>query len=340
MSKYFSTLIMLLILLLAIYFSLTSGSYAISNKELLDLLFYQTGTDQAKLIIWEFRIPRLILAALVGGALSIAGYILQAMTRNPIADAGLLGVNSGAAFGSVFYYFLVGSYFSDATSTQSISLVLFGLIGALAALLLNFFLSLNRFGVSMPRFILNGIGISTGFAALTTYFSLKINADDYSRVNNWLEGSINQANWQLVKQMLPWILIILPFVFLFSKQLELLRYSDEQLQNIGFSSGLWRIIFVFIASILICASVVVAGNVSFVGLLVPHLTMKLVKRQSKFFLPFIFINGMSLVIFCDTFVKNAFAPNELPLNAMMGLLGIPYLILIFFNQPKKRKRAV
>lgn len=188
----------------------------------------------------------------------------------------------------------------------------------------------------MQRFILNGIGISTGFSALTTYFSLKINADDYSRVNNWLEGSISHGNWKQVFQLLPWVLVVIPIIFLFREKLELMRYSDVQLQNIGFSISRWRILFIIMAAILICASVLIAGNVSFVGLLVPHLTARLVRRQSKLFIPLVFINGISLVILCDTFVKNVFAPNELPLNAMMGLLGIPYFILIYIaNQQKK-----
>lgn len=340
MVNYLKITVPFVLLIFAAWLSITSGTFEISFSDLWQLIVHQTGADQVKLILWEFRLPRLILAALVGGALAIAGYVLQAMTRNPIADSGLLGVNSGAAFGSVFYYFIVGSYFTEATQAQSVSLVFFGLLGALLALILNFALSVQRFGMSMQRFILNGIGISTGFSALTTYFSLKINADDYSRVNNWLEGSISQGNWKLVLQLLPWVLVTVPLIFLFKEKLELMRYSDVQLQNIGFATGRWRVVFILLAAILICASVLIAGNVSFVGLLVPHLTAKLVRRQSKLYLPFVFMNGMSLVILCDTFVKNVFAPNELPLNAMMGLLGIPYLILAYLtNQQKKGELA-
>lgn len=336
MVNYLKMTIPFVLLIFSAWISITTGTFEISFSDLWQLIVRQSGTDQAKLILWEFRLPRLILAALVGVSLSTSGYILQAMTRNPIADSGLLGVNSGAAFGSVFYYFIAGSYFTEATQVQSVSLIFFGLLGALLALILNFALSVQRFDISMQRFILNGIGISTGFSALTTYFSLKINADDYSRVNNWLEGSISQGNWKLVLQLLPWILITVPLIFLFREKLELMRFSDVQLQNIGFATGRWRIVFILLAAIMICASVLIAGNVSFIGLLVPHLTAKLVRRQSKLYLPFVFINGMSLVILCDIFVKNVFAPNELPLNAIMGLMGIPYLVLTYLeNQQKK-----
>lgn len=283
--------------------------------------------------------PRLILAALVGGALSVSGYILQAISRNPLADAGLLGINSGAAFGSVLYYFIIGSYVVDMTGKQSISLVLFGLVGALTALLFNFILTFNRSSVSMSRLILNGIGISTLFSAVTTYFSLKINADDYARVNNWLEGAISQGNWQSVRQLVPWVLSAILIVTMLQKQLEVLRYSDHQLQNIGVSIDQWRFIFIALAALLVCSSVIVSGNVVFVGLIVPHLTLKLMNRQSYWFIPMVFINGMSLVVICDTFVKTAFSPTELPLNAMMGVLGIPYLLSLFMNQSAKLKRS-
>ena len=317
--------------------ALSSGSFALSFSEILQLLFLRRGSEQAQLILLTFRVPRMLLAALVGGALGVAGHILQTITRNPIADAGLLGVSAGASFGSVFFYFLAGTYFSEATQLQSISLVTFGFIGAVLALFLNFFLSYYRSGINMQRFLLNGIGISSGFAALTTFFSLKINADDYAQVNNWLEGSVRQGNWTLVQQVAPWVLIALAGTFLLAPKLELLRFSDVQLQTIGFSLNRWRALFIFFAAVLVCSSVLVAGNVSFVGLLVPHFTKRIVSQKSRLFIPCVFANGMSMVILCDVFAKTAFAPNELPLNAVMGLLGVPYLAFLFLQNAKQER---
>lgn len=335
MKKYFVLFCLIGILIMSCYYSLISGTYHISNDQLIGSLFEQNTDSQTLLILWNFRIPRLVVSALVGGSLAIAGYILQTLTRNPIADAGLLGINSGAAFGSVFYYFIVGSYFIDGKELQNISLIIFGILGALSALLLNFSLSMSTSGISMSRFILNGIGINMGFSAMTTYFSLKISNDDYSRVNNWLQGSISQSNWASIHQIFPWILIAFILLLFSQKHLELLRYSDSHLRNIGFSISYWRLFFIILASILICVSVLSAGNVAFVGLIVPYITLKFFKRSSKLLIPAIFINGMSLVTLCDTFVKNIFAPNELPLNSMIGLIGIPYLILIFINNSNR-----
>ncbi|KZK07349.1 MULTISPECIES: iron ABC transporter permease [Lactococcus] len=327
------------ILFISCYYSLVSGTYNLTNSQLINILFEHNVNSQAWLILWEFRIPRLILSALVGGSLAIAGYILQTLTRNPIADAGLLGINSGSAFGSVLYYFIVGSYYTEANQIQSIFLIIFGILGALFALLLNFSLSLNTSGLNMSRFILNGIGINIGFSALTTYFSLKINNDDYSRVNTWLQGSISQANWISINQIFPWVLITFPLILIFQKHLNLLRYSDSQLKNIGFSMSYWRLLFILLAAILVCSSVIAAGNVAFVGLIIPYLSLKFFNHGSKWLIPAIFINGISLVTLCDTFVRNIFAPNELPLNSIIGLVGIPYLFLIFItNSNKVRKK--
>ncbi|WP_285124190.1 FecCD family ABC transporter permease [Lactococcus petauri] len=331
MNKYLILFGLLGILIISCYYSLVTGTYDVSNFQLIKALFNHDINSPIGLILWNFRIPRLLTSLLVGGSLAIGGYILQTITRNPIADAGLLGINSGAAFGSVFYYFIVGSYFIDGAQLQAISLIIFGIVGALFALLLNFFLSINTSGLSMARFILNGIAINMGFSAITTYFSLKINNDDYSRVNNWLQGSISQSNWTSVYQIFPWVLIAFTLLLFSQNHLELLRYSDSHLRSIGFSTSYWRLFFILLASIFICTSVIVAGNVAFVGLIVPYITLKFFKRNSKLLIPAIFINGMSLVTFCDTFVKKIFAPNELPLNSMIGIIGIPYLVLIFIS---------
>ncbi|WEV60407.1 iron ABC transporter permease [Streptococcaceae bacterium ESL0729] len=336
MKNNFPIFIVILIFFFAACYSLLSGTYPISTAKLVELLLHPGADNQAGLILWQFRIPRFILGALAGASLALAGYILQTITRNPIADSGLLGVSSGASFGSVFYYFLIGSYLTNIKQIQSLSLILFGLAGALLALLLNFLLSFSFGGISMPRFILNGIALNTGFSALTAYFSLKINSDDYTRINNWLEGSISQGNWPLIRQVAPLVIILIPLLLTFEGQLRLLRYSDLQLKNIGFKMGYWRIFFVLLAAALVCSSVLIAGNVAFVGLLVPHLTAKFFKGHSKLLLVGITINGGSLLVICDTFAKTAFTPNELPLNAMMGLLGIPYILITFIQKNRQK----
>lgn len=340
MIRNYQALLLSIGMFIVLFFvALKVGTISMSISELFNLLFFQKGTKEASLILFAFRLPRVLSACLVGICLSVSGDILQKITRNPIADSGILGVSSGVAFGAVFYFFLLGNYQTSLSAFQSISLMSFGLIGAFFALSLNLILSISHRKLSMFRFILNGIGIGSGFSALVTFFSLKINADDYSRVNTWLQGSISQVNWEKVVDMGAWVLPSLTLLFIFYPKLSLLRFADTHLETIGFSTTFWRLFFIVLAAIFICASVLTAGTIGFVGLLVPALTrLMFFKKQQKGYLYGLCFNGMTLLLFCDLCSKMLFTPNELPLNAMMGLLGIPYLFYLFLGQRKEQQK--
>lgn len=327
------------IFIILFFVALKVGTVSVSISELFNLLFFQKGTKEASLILFSFRFPRVLSACLVGICLSVSGDILQKITRNPIADAGILGVSSGVTFGAVFYFFLLGNYQEELSTFQSVSLMSFGLIGAFSALSLNLILSISHRKLSMFRFTLNGIGIASGFSAIVTFFSLKINSDDYSRVNAWLQGSISQVNWEKVVNMGRWVIPCLILLFIFYPKLSLLRFSDTHLETIGFSTTFWRLFFIVLAAIFICTSVLTAGTIGFIGLLVPALTrLMFLSGQQKGYIYGVCFNGMALLLFCDLCSKMFFAPNELPLNAMMGLLGIPYLFYLFFDQRKGQQK--
>lgn len=318
------------------FISLTFGSFPLSVSEILKLIFGGVVSEQAYLVFFSFRLPRLILAALIGGALSLSGAVLQTVSRNPIADVGLLGINSGAACGSVFYFFLVGTYFSEFSQMQFFSLLFFSFIGGTVAILLNVLLSFRGRQLHMTLFILNGIGINLGFSAITTYLSLKISPEDFDRVNRWLEGSIASASWETTQKVIPVVLICALLLILTGKKLAILRFSDVHLLNVGFPIAKWRLFFLVLAAVLVSTTVFVAGSVAFVSLLVPHFTQLYLKRNSSWFLPMVFVNGMTFVILVDLFAKNLFAPNEIPLNAIMGAIGVPYLIVLYVKNRRQR----
>ncbi|MDR2278511.1 MAG: iron ABC transporter permease [Vagococcus sp.] len=315
--------------------ALSIGTIPLSFSDIFSILFFNGGSKQEQLILYSFRIPRVVVACLVGLSLSISGDILQKISRNHIADASISGISSGVALGGVFYYYILGTYQEQLSITNQFSLLLFGLTGAALAIFLNLLLSFQFKKLNMGRFILNGIGISSGFAALVTFFSLKINADDYSRINNWLNGSIAQMNWEKCFQMAVWILPVLVIVYLFYPKLILLKFQDSHLDSIGFPTTFWRLFFIFLAAILISISVLTAGTIGFVGLIVPALTRSILPKSSRHYFVLLCFNGMSVLVLCDLFSRTFFSPNELPLNAMMGILGVPYLIFLFY-QSKQR----
>lgn len=336
-KKYRKVFLCFLVFILVFLTSLKIGTVQFTLRETVELLIFNEGSKQNQLIMMNFRIPRVLMACLVGLSLSIGGDILQKITRNPIADASILGVSSGVAFGGVFYFFLLGEYVENLTALENVSLMFFGLLGALFALFLNLLLSISHRKLNMMRFVLNGIGISAGFSALVTFFSLKINADNFSQVNNWLQGSISHSNWSKVYEMSQWILPVLLLIFIFYSKLSMLKFSDTHLDSIGYQTSFWRLFFILLASILICTSVLNAGTIGFVGLIVPALTKSFLKTNSKGYLIAVCLNGMSLLLLCDLFSRVVFSPNELPLNAMMGILGVPYLVHLFY-QTKKGER--
>ncbi|WP_423253479.1 FecCD family ABC transporter permease [Melissococcus plutonius] len=325
--------ILSIIIFIAIFtISLKMGTISMSLYEVVKLIFFHEGTNEARIILFTFRLPRAIIACLVGVCLSVSGDILQKITRNPIADSGILGVSSGVAFGATLYFFLLGTYKEYLTTIQSFSLMFFGLIGAIIALSLNLMLSIHARKLSMFRFILNGIGISSGFSSLVTFFSLKINADDFSQINNWLQGSISHVSWIKVEDMSIWVVPSLIILFTCYYKSGLLRFSDTHLETIGFSTNFWRLVFILLSAILICSSVLIAGTIGFVGLIVPPLTRLMFSGERRGYLSGLCLNGMSLLLLCDLFSRMIFAPNELPLNAVMGIVGIPYLFFLFFSQ--------
>lgn len=333
-KKYRGLFVCIVLFLITFLLGLKMGTVKLSVTETLQLLFWNQGTKENQLIFHTFRIPRVLTACLVGISLSMSGEILQKITRNKIADAGILGVSSGVAFGGVFYFFLLGNYVENLTVIGEMSLMFFGLLGAIFALSLNLILSVSHGKLNMSRFILNGIGISSGFSALVTFFSLKINADNFSQVNSWLQGSISQSNWSSVQKMSYWILPILLLLFILSPKLSLLKFSDTHLESIGFQTTWWRLIFILFAAILICVSVLNAGTIGFVGLIVPALTKIFFKSEGKGYLLGVCLNGMSLLLICDLLARTLFIPNELPLNAMLGIIGVPYLIYLVYQSRK------
>lgn len=336
-NKKYWIIFLILLALFSIVFAINSGKYDVSFNDWIMVFTGNFVSTPIKTIILEFRLPRIILASIVGVSLAVSGYILQTVTHNNIADSGILGINSGAMLFVTLYYFMVSNNHSLPLYLENITTMGFAFIGAILAICLNFFLSLKKVGISMARFILNGIGISIGLSSLTTYFSLKINPDDYAQINNSLEGSMKQANWDIINNILPWFVVAVILVFVFRKKLIMLSFSDIQLRSIGFPVEKWRIIFIVISSILVCVSVISAGGISFIGIIIPYTTSIFINKNSRLFIPTLIIFGICFLLISDTLVKTIFSPNELPLNSLVGIIGIPYLLSIVVTGYKNRR---
>lgn len=327
-------LVLTVVLSVLIVISLCFGEYNITFRELFNSLLGKQGYERTGLVIYEFRLPRIILSFLVGASLGCVGYLLQVLTHNPLADSGLLGINAGASFGTVAYLFVLNNGY-ELTNIFLVSLMpFFGVFGGLLAVGLIFSLSFYKGQIDLGKMILNGMGISLGFSSLTMYLSLKLQPDAYEMAVVWISGSIYRANWTMIKGIILWMVLILPLVYTKRHILDVLSLSDDLARNLGVNIKKERFIIILYATILVCASVSVAGSISFIGIIAPHIARNLVPHRAKYILPISILLGGTLVILCDFISKNLFAPIELPLSVLTGIIGG---IIYFYLMAKDRK---
>lgn len=328
-QRYFMTLLIVgFLIIAAIYMSLTNGIFDISVQDVLRSFFRIDPNEDIDLVIFDFRLPRIVIAALVGLGLGVAGAVVQGVTRNGLADPGILGINAGAGAAIVIFMF----FFQDSmTSTGWFGIMLlplFGWFGGIGAALLIYLFSWRNGTLDMSRLILTGIAIGTGFGALSLYISLKMKSSDFEMATVWVSGSIYNANWVYIMAILPWLVIFLPIIFKKASLLDLFQLEESSLKSIGVSVEKEKSILLLSSIGLVSACVSVSGSIGFVGLMAPHIAKRLVGIHHQHVIPVCGAIGMLLVIFADFIAKNIFAPAELPVGIVISIIGVPYFLYL------------
>ncbi|MFC0100228.1 FecCD family ABC transporter permease [Micromonospora marina] len=272
-------------------------------------------------LIWESRFPRVLLSAVVGAALAVSGAVLQAITRNPLADPYLLGVSSGASTGAVAVLLLgVGGGVSLSTGAFVGGLVAFGLLLVL----------LGGGRVASPtRVVLTGVLVSQFFAAVTSLI-LMINGDANSTrgFTYWLLGTLAGARWEGVTVTAVIILIGLVAILFFAPSLDAFTFGWDSASALGINVAAVRIWLMVLTSLITAAAVASSGAIGFIGLLVPHAVRILTSPMHRSLLPLSAAVGAILLIWVDTFARTAFSPYELPVGVITALLGAPAFALV------------
>lgn len=272
LRRYSTVLIVSVILiLLAVYVSLTNGTYDFSVRDILETLFRINPTPDKDLVIFEFRLPRIIVAALVGFGLGIAGTVIQGITKNGLADPGILGINSGASLTIVLFIFLFNGKLKGAGLISILSMPLFGLIGGLGSALLIYLFAWKNGRLDTQRLILVGIAISSGLGALSLFISLKMDAADFEMAAVWINGSIWGANWKYIVSIIPWLLVLVPIIISKSFVLDLFQLEEDSVKSLGVSTEKEKGVLLLAAIGIVSACVSVSGSIGFVGLLAPHI---------------------------------------------------------------------
>jgi iron complex transport system permease protein len=324
----FTFTILLLITFIVFVVSTGTGEMKINPFTVIKV-FFGGGPEMESLIIKSFRLPRIIVALMVGISLAVAGGILQGMIRNPLASPDVLGITGGAAVAVVAFLAL----FSDKNNALTVSIAwlpLAAFVGAGVVAFLVYFLAWKN-GVSPIRLVLIGIGISTLMQALTTLMMIMGPIYQASQANIWITGTVYGSNWKNVATLVPWTVIFLIIALIAARTINIQELGDEVATGLGGKIQKQRFLLLMISTALIGSSVAFAGGIGFVGLMAPHMARRLVGSSFGALLPISALLGGILVMVADLIGRTMFSPLEVPAGVFTAGIGAPYFIYLLFK---------
>ncbi|MGE7185712.1 FecCD family ABC transporter permease [Peribacillus sp. NPDC006672] len=316
------------LIIITIIIGTCTGYSNLSLGRLIPTLFGQ-GTFKEEFILFSVRLPRIIITLLAGMALALSGAILQGITRNDLADPGIIGINSGAgvAIAAFFLFFPI-----DAGSfVYMIPLVAF--IGALLTACLIYILSFKRRGGLEPvRLVLIGVGFSMALSGLMIVLISSAERAKVDFIAKWLAGNIWGTDWPFIWAVLPWLIILIPFTLYKANRLNLLGLSEPVAIGVGVSIEKERIVLLITAVALAAAAVSVTGGIAFIGLMAPHIAKSLVGPRNQLFIPVAILIGGWLLLLADTVGRNIVEPEGIPAGIMVALIGAPYFMYLLLKK--------
>jgi iron complex transport system permease protein len=316
------------------------GSSSISPGDTLLIILHKTfrvplaeGIDPKNVsIVWLLRLPRVLLAFIAGGCLSMSGAVSQSILRNPLASPYILGVSSGASLGAGLI--IVSGFSIPLVSGFTLPLAgfSFGLVTVFAVI--AFSAKIDK-TMSNNTVILCGMVFSLFVGGLLTTLSA-IFSDDLKRIVLWQMGSFALRGWLYVKLILPFFVIGTAGIMRYTREMDLLTFGDDQAKSAGVETGVIRKALLAFSTVLSGAAVSLSGGIGFVDLIAPHAARRITGSGHRYLIPMSFIVGGSLMVITDLIARTVISPSELPLGAITALVGAPFFAWIYF----KRRRAV
>jgi cobalamin transport system permease protein len=281
-------------------------------------------SDQQAAILWELRIPRVLLAAIVGAMLSLAGASYQGVFRNPLADPYLLGVAAGAGLGAT----LAIAYLPQVSNWPVDPLPLAAFVGALVGVFSTY--TLGRAGSrtrTATTLVLAGVAMASFFTAIQAYVQQR-ESDTIREVYTWILGRLTTSSWEEVRLVLPYVLAAGIAIMLHRRLLDVLSVGDEEADSLGINTRRVRLTVVIAASLGTAAAVAVSGLIGFVGVIVPHTVRLLLGGSYRLVLPFSIAGGAAFLILADLAGRTLIAPAEIPIGVITAFLGAPFFIFV------------
>ncbi len=288
----------------------------------------QSGAD---IIVLEIRLPRIIMAGLVGAALGTAGATYQGLFRNPLADPYLIGVAQGASLGAV-----VGFLLPISGAVLGMGVVpMFAFLGALASMAVVY--ALARQGKSLPvtTLVLAGVAISSLLLSIVSYLIIS-SGDKMHSIIFWLMGSFSISQWSDVRVVLPYMFIGVGTILLFARPLNIMQLDEEQAQQLGVNVERLKLVLLGAATLITAAAVSFVGTIGFVGIIVPHAVRLIWGADYRFLLPLCVLSSAIFLILADLIARTVLAPTEIPVGVVTALVGAPFFLYLL----RARKRVI
>lgn len=337
----------LALLLAAVFvYSCSVGAVEISPSEIGQLLWARISGSATSVepmkenIFWQIRLPRVLLALLIGSGLSVSGAVIQGLFRNPLAESRIIGISSGASFAAVVVIVMfnnpmlgLGGLLNGAPGLYIINFAAFG--GALFSTMLMLWIASAEGKVQVITLLLAGIAINAlldAFMGLAIYVS---NEPQLRSISFWMLGSLGGANWSTLQALTPFILIPLALLIVAAKPLDALLLGEMEAAYLGVNTQRLKIFTVVLLTFVVGASVAAAGLIGFVGLVIPHLLRLLSGSMHKTLVPLSALGGAILLTLADTIARTIVAPAELPIGIITSMVGTPAFIWLVVRDKKR-----
>ncbi|WP_404429990.1 FecCD family ABC transporter permease [Sutcliffiella horikoshii] len=316
-----------LLILATVVIGIGVGPASLSFDRLIPTMLGQ-GSFKEEFVLFSIRLPRIVTTILAGMALALSGAILQGITRNDLADPGIIGINAGAGVAiSIFFLYVpinVGSF------VYMLPAVAF--FGALITAMLIYLFSYQRNGGLQPvRLVLVGVGFSMALSGMMIILISSAERVKVDFIAKWLAGNIWGTDWPFILALLPWLLVLVPFTLYKANRLNLLGMSEPVAIGVGVSLEKERVVLLLTAVALAASAVSVTGGIAFVGLMAPHIAKSLVGPRNQLFLPVAILIGGWLLLFADTVGRNLI-DNGIPAGIMVALIGAPYFMYLLLRK--------
>ena len=330
--RYCISFLLLTVLLCALFlWNMNSGSVDLSAKEIINIIINGLNDGTSSNIIWNIRLPRILAAIILGGALSVSGFLLQTFFANPIAGPFVLGISSGAKLvvSLVMIYLL-----TLGRTISSAMMIVAAFSGAMISM--GFVLLVSKKVKKMSMLVICGVMIGYICSAITDFLLTFAEDSNIVNLHNWSLGSFSGTSWDNISVMSIVVFVTFLLTFLMSKPISAYQMGEVYAQNMGVNIKLFRMILILLSSILSACVTAFAGPISFVGIAVPHIVKTMMKTVKPILIiPACYLGGAVFCLFCDLIARTIFSPTELSISSVTAIFGAPIVIYMMVKRQSK-----